>query len=219
MLLVDMLGMLACYWLLYLEYLNVTGWGTCDEHACSWLIYLTYLHVTRWHTWSTWMFLVAILGMLDGTGWYAWYELECYWLLYWVRTCMWLAAGFRLWEFCWIISLLFSNVAGWYTWDTWMFLAYILEVDLNVSWWYTCGTWPLLPVVLEMVECSWLMSLQCLHVTGRCTGYTACSLALGCAMGALRGGCLMPLQVLWVQLHVWALTFRVWMVLAGFCLA
>ena len=41
----------------------------------------------------------------------------------------------------------------------------------------------------------------------------------GCAMGILRGGCSMHLQVLWARLHVWALKLRVWTILAGFCLA
>ena len=99
-----------------------------------------------------------------------------------------------------------------------MFLVFILEVDMT-----------LLAELLAVLDRFCLISLKWLNVPGGCTCNAcmlladvlvvlACSLALRCAMGILRGGCLMLLPVFWARLHAWA-PFRVWTVLAGFCLA
>ena len=163
----NILGVLDCHWLIYLQFLCVPGCYTWHTWR-YWLIYLNW----------PWLFLAGILGILEGsylifsnlpcmlltallgirgcyclmyleylnaTGRYTCVEFERCWLIYseyWAVTAWWNC--FDL-ECYWPAYLEYLNVPGCYTWN-----------DFACTDWYTWHICRLLVALLGVLGCYWL---------------------------------------------------------------
>ena len=132
-----------CYWPVYLEYLKVYVWYPCNDLAGT--------GRCTWHTCSLLADIFAVLG--------------CYWLicLYW--TWLFLVDVLELLECYGLIYLTLLNLTGRYTCHPWMLLVAILDLNLSVTGRSTWNTLMLLAAILDLLECYWLICLECLNVT------------------------------------------------------